>query len=204
MEPTRLPYPVTFSSNRDKLPSRARAEGLAPLGIIIHGMAQYLTYDGDKMFAPDFLTAVGLSAHGYVDVDGTQVHSVPPSRVAYHAGRSQIEEHSGLNNQWLGVEVLVSGHHDWASFEKAIMHEDPYQDEQYRSTAILCHYWMKHHPTIRKEYIVGHKEVSGPNVRQDHKIDPGKAWNWETFWRWYDLTEKAIQAGELDPITKTT
>lgn len=204
MDITKIPYPVTFAANRAQLPSRARPAGTEPVGIIIHSMAQFLNHKGKKVHAPDFLTEIGLSAHGYVEPDGSQIHSVPTDRIAYHAGRSRLGDYENLNTQWLGTEVLVQGTHNIATLREAVMNGNPFTDEQYRSTAMQCHYWMHQHPTIRKEYIVGHNEVSGPDVRPDPKFDPGAAWSWETFWRWFDLTEQAIESGKIEEITQIT
>ena len=192
-------YAQTFLPNSQNLPSRARGSDQPVLGIVIHSMAEWLTHNNEKLWAPDFLTRVGLSAHAFIDMDGTQIFGVPLDRIAYHAGLSKIGNHSNLNNQWLGIEVLVKGHHNWASFRQAIMEGDPFTEEQYRSTATVCRDWMGECPFIQKELIVGHNEVSGPEVRPDPKIDPGRAWDWDQFWRWFDLLEDPVETKKIDP-----
>lgn len=195
-------YPIEDLPNKSKMPSRSRKNNHQPLGIVIHSMAQYLIHNGEKMFAPDFLHAIGLSAHAYIDVDGTQVKGVITNRVAYHAGKSYWDGYRGLNNRWLGIEVLVEGTHDWSSFSKEIMHnKNIFTNDQYKSTSILCKDWMKKYPSIKKEYILGHSEVSGRNVRSDPKIDPGDSWDWDSFWKWFNLVNNPISTKKINPIT---
>jgi len=61
---------------------------IRPKGIILHSMAEYLVYDGKKMYAKDFLTRIRLSVHGFIKPDGTYDKMVETPGKAFHAGKS--------------------------------------------------------------------------------------------------------------------
>ena len=44
---------------------------IQPKGIILHSMSEYLIYEGQKLYAKDFLKKLGLSVHGFIKPDGT-------------------------------------------------------------------------------------------------------------------------------------
>ena len=44
---------------------------IQPKGIILHSMSEYLMWKGQKLYAKDFLKALGLSVHGFIKPDGT-------------------------------------------------------------------------------------------------------------------------------------
>ena len=81
---------------------------IKPTGIILHSMAEYLVYEGKKMYAKDFLKTLKLSVHGFIKPDGTYDKMVETPGKAFHAGKSLHEGVSGLNSHYLGVELLLS------------------------------------------------------------------------------------------------
>ena len=155
---------------------------IRPKGIILHSMAEYLVYDGKKMYAKDFLTRIRLSVHGFIKPDGTYDKMIETPGKAFHAGKSLHEGVSGLNSHYLGVELLVAGTHDYASFSKAIKTPGTYTKEQFNMTVKVFKFWMKKY-NIPASRVVRHSDVSGDHVRGKGKgkIDPGKAFNWKAF-----------------------
>lgn len=145
-------------------------------GVIVHSMGEYV----QGVYAPDLLNTLKVSAHAFVTPDGSVLGGVPVDRVAYHAGKSLYRGEDWLNRTFLGVEVLVPGDHDYASFLKAIK-TDCYTEEQYKATAYLVAGWCQRFG-IPRDYIVGHRDVSGPEVRSDPKMDPGDGWDMARFW----------------------
>jgi len=142
-------------------------------GIVIHSMGEYV----DGMYAPEFLESIGLSAHYFVTPNGDIVYSIPHKKVAYHAGISKWKQWSGLNQNFLGIEMLIEGDHDYISFKEAIKDPSFFTKDMYRATANLCDNLMSIYQDITKDNIVAHSTVSGPDVREDPKIDPGRGFD---------------------------
>ena len=136
----------------------------------------------NKMYAKDFLTRIRLSVHGFIKPDGTYDKMVETPGKAFHAGKSLHEGVSGLNSHYLGVELLVAGTHDYASFSKAIKTPGTYTKEQFDMTVKVFKFWMKKY-NIPASRVVRHSDVSGDHVRGKGKgkTDPGKAFNWKAF-----------------------
>lgn len=145
-------------------------------GIIIHSMGQLIKGYGA---AADFLDEIGLSAHYLIEIDGTVINCVEPTEQAYHAGASEFAGQSGLNSTFIGIEVLVEGEHDYLSFLKAIK-ANAWWDDQYDSLAILSALLCRRFG-IPLDRIVRHSTVSGPEVRDDPKQDPGEGFQWERY-----------------------
>jgi len=143
--------------------------------IIIHSMGEFI----GQQFAYDFLDEIGLSAHFLVDSTGNIFNGPDPSKVAFHAGTSQWKGESNLNEVSIGIELLVDGHHNWESFKEAIRETENFTDAHYKRTAKLCRDAMASYPKITKDRILRHSQVSGKDVRDDPKIDPGKGFDME-------------------------
>lgn len=139
-------------------------------GIIIHSMAEEI----DGQFAYDFLDEIGLSAHYLVLPSGDIIHGPDPDRVAYHAGKSKWGEQTNLNETFVGIEVLVKGNHTYGSFLEAIKDPNTFKEKQYKACAGICNGLMNNYQRITKERILRHSTVSGPEVREDPKKDPGE------------------------------
>lgn len=142
-------------------------------GIIIHSMGQYV----GEQHAPDFLESIGLSAHFYIEPDGLILFGVDHSKIAYHAGKSKFKEQTDLNSTFIGLEILIEGKHSWNSFKEAIKTSDSFTNKHYQSVADVCRDLINIYPKITLDRIVEHSEVSGSDVRQDPKIDPGKGFS---------------------------
>jgi len=155
---------------------------IAPKGIIMHSMSEYLMYEGQRMYAKDFLKKLGLSVHGFIKPDGVYDKMIETPGKAFHAGKSLHEGLSGLNSHYLGVELLVPGTNDFASFSKAIETAGTYSQAQFDSSVKVFKFWMdKYNIPVSK--VVRHSDVSGDHVRGKGKgkTDPGSAFDWDAF-----------------------
>lgn len=142
-------------------------------GIIIHSMAEYI----QQTYAYDFLDNIGLSAHYLVSPNGEIINGPNPDKVAYHAGESEWEGETNLNESFVGIEVLVAGNHNFESFVKAIAEPETFNYAQYESTSNICSDLMDVFGGITIDRILRHSTVSGKDVRKDPKIDPGEGFN---------------------------
>lgn len=136
-----------------------------PDTIIVHAMGEYIQVgESDYEHAPDYLMRQGLSAHAMAAPDGTIYRCRPDSLGAYHA-----REH---NTDSLGIEVMVSGKHDYNSFARAIG-THYLTDAQYDAVVWQCKEWMQKHKITK---ILRHSDVS-----PGRKIDPGDGFPWDKF-----------------------
>src|SRR6056300_465250 len=155
---------------------------IVPKIIVMHSMSEYLMYEGQRMYAKDFLKKLGLSVHGFIKPDGVYDKMVETPGKAFHAGKSLHEGLSGLNSHYLGVELLVPGTNDFASFSKAIETPGTYSQAQFDSAVKIFKFWMdKYNIPVSK--VVRHSDVSGDHVRGKGKgkADPGSAFDWDAF-----------------------
>ena len=155
---------------------------IQPKGIILHSMSEYLIWEGEKLYAKDFLKKLKLSVHGFIKPDGTYDKMVESPGKAFHAGKSLHEGLSGLNSHYLGVELLVPGVNDYGSFSKKINQKGTYSQAQFDTTVDVFKYWMKQF-NIPASRVVRHSDVSGDHVRGKGKgkTDPGSAFDWKAF-----------------------
>ena len=115
---------------------------IVPKGIIIHSMAEYLKMDSGPMSAHNFLKSIRLSVHGFIKPDGTYDKMIETPGKAFHAGKSLHEGLSSLNSHFLGVELLVPGVNDYASFSKKINTPGTYSQAQFDQTVKVFKFWM--------------------------------------------------------------
>ena len=115
---------------------------IQPKGIILHSMSEYLMYEGQRLYAKDFLKKLGLSVHGFIKPDGTYDKMITSPNKAFHAGKSLHEGLSGLNSHYLGVELLVPGLNDYGSFTKKIKVPGTYTQTQFDQTVKVFKFWM--------------------------------------------------------------
>lgn len=137
----------------------------APKMIVVHCMGENIKdVDGDFIFAPRALENMGLSAHAMVAPSGKIYRCREDNEGAYHA--------KDFNTDSLGIEILVSGQHDYASFAKTIK-TDWVTPQQFDAAVWQCREWVKLHGI---EKIVRHSDIS-----PDRKIDPGCGFLWGKF-----------------------
>ena len=138
----------------------------SPNRIVVHAMGEYiLSEDGRGYdYAPDFLERMQLSAHALVTSDGTVLRCRNDDEGAYHA--------RGFNAGSLGMELLVSGKHDYDSFLRTIKH--PYvTDAQYAAAVMQCREWVR----LYRITLIDRHSVVSPG----RKFDPGAGFPWGKF-----------------------
>jgi N-acetyl-anhydromuramyl-L-alanine amidase AmpD len=155
---------------------------IEPKGIVIHSMGEYIKAPDKVYYAKEWLEFLGYSIHGLIKPDGTYDKVLSSKYVADHAGVSQHRNLVGLNQHYLGLEVLVEGEHNYDTFIEAIKDPNTFKDEQYDLLVDVCKWWMNEF-NIPKTNIVRHSDVSGDNIRgfRKGKVDPGSGFKWEEF-----------------------
>jgi len=98
-----------------------------------------------------------VSTHFIVGKDGRVFQTVPVERRAWHAGISQLDGMSDVNNFSVGIELV--NRNDGT---------DPYSDLQYEAVALIIHQLRQSHE-IPDGRIVSHAEIALPAGR---KSDP--------------------------------
>jgi len=155
---------------------------IKPTGLILHSMSEFLMWEGEKLYAKDFLKKLGLSVHGFIKPDGTYDKMIESPHKAAHAGKSFWNGIGALNSHYLGIELLVEGVNDYASFNKKIKTPGTYTQAQFDKTVEVFSWWMKQYK-IPLENVVRHSDCSGDHVRGKGKgkTDPGNAFDWKAL-----------------------
>ncbi len=152
-----------------------RPDACFPSLIVIHNISlppnefggpyieQLFTNQLDPNAHPYFESIVEqqVSAHVLIRRDGSIVQFVPFNRRAWHAGLSEYQGRSNCNDFAIGIELEGAD-------------EAPYEDVQYSVLATLIDMLRIVYPSLCKDKIVGHSEIS-----PDRKTDPGLAFDWK-------------------------
>lgn len=150
------------------LPSPNHGERLRPISSLI------LHYTGVPTAAEalHLLTSpqAQVSAHYFVDEDGTILQLVPEARRAWHAGRGFWAGETDMNSASIGIEIVHPGHIDPRPFPAA----------QIEAVARLCGDICERNP-IPPERVLGHSDIA-----VGRKIDPGE------FFPWKELAERGV------------
>lgn len=134
-----------------------------PKRIIVHSMGEHIVgADGVTRHASEHLAYEKFSAHVLAAPNGDRYRCRRDDIGAAHA--------KGYNANSLGIEALVPGTHDYASFLKAIK-GDWVSPEQYQSILAQCQEWIGIWPIER---IDRHSDVD-----PERKKDPGTGFPWE-------------------------
>lgn len=135
-----------------------------PNRIVVHSMAEYLDFEPEDIYAPDFLKKLGLSAHVLITPEGVEIRQRHDHEGAWHA--------KGFNKDSLGVEILVKGVHTYGSFLKEIK-KDYVTEEQFETLVNLCRGWIEKHDI---KHVDRHSDLS-----PGRKFDPGSGFDWNRF-----------------------
>lgn len=140
-------------------PSRHGGGEQIPQTGIIHAMGEFIDTDGVDYYATEWLDKLGLSAHFLVTPSGTVIKTRETNQIGWHA--------KGFNTNSVGIEILVPGLHNYATFLEAI--KKPYVSErQYAALIELCRSlkltWKRH-----------------SDLSPDRKFDPGTGFDWGKF-----------------------
>ncbi|MEX0590921.1 MAG: N-acetylmuramoyl-L-alanine amidase [Xanthobacteraceae bacterium] len=154
---SKLVSDVAASPNHEE-----RKDGRAPDMILLH----YTGMQSALAALARLRDAAGeqkVSAHYFVDDDGTITQLVPEARRAWHAGLSFWENESDVNSRSIGVEIVNPGH------------EFGYPDfppHQVDAVIALCRDVAARHQ-IRADRLLAHSDVA-PGRKQD----PGEKFPW--------------------------
>jgi N-acetylmuramoyl-L-alanine amidase len=140
-----------------------RARGQAPDMILLHytGMASALAALARLR---DGSGSERVSAHYFVDEDGTIAQLVPEARRAWHAGTAFWAGETDINSCSIGIEIVNSGH------EFGYPDFPPYQID---AVIALCRDIVARR-RIRADRVLAHSDVA-PGRKQD----PGERFPWE-------------------------
>ena len=118
-----------------------------------------------RVLEKDSSSRMWASAHYMITREGKVVELVESSKIAWHAGRSELNGRTGCNDFTIGIEMIAT-------------HDSGYTDEQYYALAELSATLITKYPTIIKENITGHEHVGIPAGR---KKDPGPLFDWSRY-----------------------
>lgn len=104
-----------------------------------------------------------VSSHLLISRNGQVTQYVPFDERAWHAGVSSYTGVENCNDYSIGIELEGADH-------------IPYTEEQYQSLARCCQTLINHYPTLSKQGIVGHCDIS-----PGRKTDPGESFDWLKF-----------------------
>jgi N-acetylmuramoyl-L-alanine amidase len=160
---------------------------LDPRFIVMH-----YTAGGSALGSVQAIKSRGLSAHLFVDRDGSVIQTVPFNAVAFHAGPSAWRGFDGLNKFAIGIEIANLGFFDqrvaggwtrsglgrvFADHEVIVAAHrnggptiawEPYPDAQLRAVADITLALREAYPDIQE--VVGHDDIA-----PRRKLDPGPA-----------------------------
>lgn len=162
-----------LSPNRDERPQPGEISLL-----VIHGISlPPKQYGGDyveQLFLnsldpaahPYFAEIAGkpVSAHVFIDRQGTVTQYVPFSQRAWHAGQSEFEGRPRCNDFSIGIELEGCD-------------DQPYTSVQYEQLAAITRLLQARWPKIEKKHIVGHCHIA-----PGRKTDPGPAFDWDYYY----------------------
>lgn len=132
---------------------------------------------------------------------------------AWHAGKSNWEERTNINDQSIGIELVNQAECNFNTDGKMrLLYRDNYSctypdfdPEQIKLLISLLKEIIDKHDEIKPTYIVGHSDVA-----PDRKFDPGPKFPWKLLYdngigAWYeDATRdkylKKFRAGKLPPM----
>lgn len=181
-----MPDELTDPPREDHSPLTGHGEQPGVQQIVLHAMGERIQAgDGTVFNAPDWLRRRHLSVHAMARPDGTLLYCVPTETIAWHA--------KGYNTGRIGIEVLVSGVHTYATFCAAIGMSDgvppepmtPRPMSPYTVAQLYAAAWWCRQEAARWglgwEAITTHQALD-----PTRKPDPGAAFPTETFQDLYE------------------
>ncbi len=129
----------------------------------------------------------------YEDDDLKIYRLVDENRRAWHAGISQWDDSTDLNNQSIGIEIVNEFKCNELEVDETITRVSelectfpPYPDSQVEMLIALIDEILERNPEIDPEDIVGHADIA-----PDRKSDPGPEFPWKELYdrgigAWYD------------------
>lgn len=168
---------LTAAMQRPSPNANQRPQGQSVSLLVIHNISlppgqfgtgcvqSFFTNQLDASLDPYFQTIASLqvSAHLFIERDGTVTQFVPFDARAWHAGVSSFQGVANCNDYSIGIEL--EGCDDIA-----------YTDAQYLALANVVRQIQVSYPLITPERIVGHNHIA-----PERKTDPGEAFDWARF-----------------------
>ena len=121
----------------------------------------------DRLCNPNH--AKKVSAHYFVDEDGSTYRLVEESNRAWHAGVSSWCGNTNINQRSIGIEIVNPGHEYGYR---------PFPDVQMMAVAELCREIIACHDIDARD-VVGHSDVAPAR-----KEDPGELFDWPFLAQW--------------------
>lgn len=134
------------------------------------------------MHAMDYLKLINFDAHNLIAPDGEILPMTPENETASHAGVSKWNELNGLNDYFLGDELLVAGRNSYYDLLSKMELQGTYSMHQFESLLSLTLQRLNRYE-YPIENIVRHSDVSTDDIRGTNKgkKDPGSAFDYITF-----------------------
>jgi len=144
------------SPNFDKRP-----KGAGPSMIVIH-----YTGMGSALEAMETLCdpVAKVSAHYFIDEDGSVLNLVKDDKRAWHAGASFWRGSTDINSYSIGIELVNRGHE---------YGYHPFTEAQMKTVIDLCKGLTKKYKILPYN-VVGHSDVA-----PERKLDPGELFDWK-------------------------
>jgi AmpD protein len=160
------------SPNRD-----ARPEGEVISVLVIHAISlppgEFGCRDVEALFCNELvctshpfyagLKGLTVSAHLFIRRNGEVVQFVPFGERAWHAGVSEFDGRTGVNDFSIGIELEGS---DFT----------PFEEEQYLALVAVTQALREAYPAITPARVVGHRDIA-----PQRKTDPGVYFNWVRY-----------------------
>ena len=134
-----------------------------------------------------------VSCHYFIKKNGSIILMVPPSYVAWHAGKSNWKKDKSLNKNSIGIEISNKGHKfGYENFSKS----------QINSLIILSKFLIKKYK-IKKSNVLGHSDIAF-----NRKQDPGEKFPWEKLSNnnigiWHKINKKKLSKLRKKKLTLT-
>lgn len=110
------------------------------------------------------IASLQVSAHFFIERDGTVTQFVSCLERAWHAGQSWFDGRDNCNDFSLGIELEGTD-------------DQPYSDAQYASLTELTRQLLAVFPALTTQRIRGHSDIA-----PGRKTDPGPAFDWQRLY----------------------
>ena len=125
-----------------------------------------------------------VSCHYYITASGKIIKMVPDLYVAWHAGKSNWQNHKSLNYKSIGIEISNPGHQ--YGYRK-------FTDKQIKSLIKISKFIIKNY-NIKKNNILAHSDIAPLR-----KIDPGEKFPWKLLSKkkigiWHKVNSKILKS----------
>lgn len=148
--------------------------------ILTHSIAEKIISQGTTYTPSEWLVKKRLNCHGFFNnINGSYLPWISTSKKAFHAGISEHQGLTDLNDYALGFEITIAGAYNWATFKRAILKPETFTDALYASMSKIYASIFDQYKLDPRTDLLLHSQVSGADVRPDDpKIDPGEGFDY--------------------------